>query len=324
MDAMSPSLQEPSPSTPNFQPIFEKALKEYKTKTGSDLTAYPLATEINGCASPQAILAVLERKANELNQSQTCDERLKRWLGPTVNIIVTLSATIGQGVGLVFPPTTIIFSGIGILLVAAKSTVGSRDKLVELFNRIESFFKRINTYTEVPPTPELIDALAKIMAEVLVILAIATKGIKKKRRKIFFEQLAGRNDIEDALQRFGKLEQGEFIAVIAQVSTDARGLKDDAKETKADVKEIISKLDTRERESFLRALQAWLSPPEPSTNYEFGLDACHKGTAKWFIDGKIFRVWDEKGSLLWIHGKPGSGKSILWFAISIFSPYAIA
>jgi len=105
------------------------------------------------------------------------------------------------------------------------------------------------------------------------------------------------------------------MVVIAQVSTDARGLKDDAKETKADVKEIISKLDTRERESFLRALQAWLSPPEPSTNYEFGLDACHKGTAKWFIDGKIFRVWDEKGSLLWIHGKPGSGKSILCSAI---------
>jgi len=51
--------------------------------------------------------------------------------------------------------------------------------LVELFDRIEGFFKRIKTYTEVPPTPELTDALAKIMAEVLSILAIATKGMKK-------------------------------------------------------------------------------------------------------------------------------------------------
>ena len=59
--------------------------------------------------------------------------------------------------------------------------------LVQLFERIESFFKRIKTYTEVPPSPQLTDVLAKIMAEVLSILAIATKGIKKKRlSKPFF------------------------------------------------------------------------------------------------------------------------------------------
>ena len=63
--------------------------------------------------------------------------------------------------------------------------------LVQLFERIESFFKRIKTYTEVPPTPDLIDALAKIMAEVLSILAVATKGIKRKQwsRSIFCDNL---------------------------------------------------------------------------------------------------------------------------------------
>ena len=62
--------------------------------------------------------------------------------------------------------------------------------LVELFDRIESFFKRIKTYTEVPPSPQLTDALAKIMAEVLSILAIATKGVKKKQlsRSIFSDK----------------------------------------------------------------------------------------------------------------------------------------
>ena len=63
--------------------------------------------------------------------------------------------------------------------------------LVQLFERIESFFKRIKTYTEIPPTPDLIDALAKIMAEVLSILAIATKGIKRKQwsRSTFCDNL---------------------------------------------------------------------------------------------------------------------------------------
>ncbi len=67
--------------------------------TGKDLTAHPLAAEINGCDSPEAILAVLEGKANELNRSRSSDERLTKWLNPTVNILNALSATLGEGAG---------------------------------------------------------------------------------------------------------------------------------------------------------------------------------------------------------------------------------
>ena len=123
-------------TTPNFQPILDKALKEYKRKTGKELATHPLADEIKGCSSPDAILAVLQGKANELNQSQSNDERLTKWLTPTVNVLNALSATLGQGLGTVssnvspyhicpddnvqvFPPTQIIFSGINILLVVS-------------------------------------------------------------------------------------------------------------------------------------------------------------------------------------------------------------
>src|ERR1700761_7209932 len=95
------SSPQPSSSTPNFQPIFEKALEEYKQKTGKDLTTLPLAAEIKGCNSPEAILTVLEGKANELNQSRNSDERLTKWLNPTVNVLNALSATLGQCAGLV-------------------------------------------------------------------------------------------------------------------------------------------------------------------------------------------------------------------------------
>ena len=130
------STSQPVSSTaPNFQPILDKALKEYKKKTGKELTTHPLAEEIKGCTHPDAILAVLQGKANELNQSQSGDERLTKWLTPTVNVLNALSATLGQGVGTVslkmmvpyhncpndnfqvFPPTQIIFAGINVLLV---------------------------------------------------------------------------------------------------------------------------------------------------------------------------------------------------------------
>jgi hypothetical protein len=88
---------------PKFQPIINRALSDYKKKTRKDLITDPLAEEIRGCDSPDAILAVLRRKANELNQYQNSDERLTKWLTPTVNVLNALSSTLGQSVGIVSP-----------------------------------------------------------------------------------------------------------------------------------------------------------------------------------------------------------------------------
>ncbi|KAH8979198.1 hypothetical protein EDB92DRAFT_419276 [Lactarius akahatsu] len=181
---MSTSLQVSS-SALNFQPILEKALKEYEKKTRKKLSTHPLAEEIKGCDSPEAILTVLQGKANELNQSQNSDERLTKWLTPTVNVLNALSATLGDGVGTVFPPTKIIFSGIGILLAAARDTATSRDELIELFDRIENFFVRLQIYTEVPQTAQMTSVMGKVMAEVLSMLAIATKAMEQGRKSRF-------------------------------------------------------------------------------------------------------------------------------------------
>jgi hypothetical protein len=53
--------------------------------------------------------------------------------------------------------------------------------LVDIFVRIESFFKRLDSYTEVQPTDAMTDVIVKIVIEILSILAIATKEIKQGR-----------------------------------------------------------------------------------------------------------------------------------------------
>jgi hypothetical protein len=99
---MSTSLRlSSSTGSSNFQPILDKALKEYRKKTGKELDTHPLAEEIKSCDSPEAILTVLQGKANELNDSQRNDERLTKWLTPTVNVLNALSDTVGEGVGIV-------------------------------------------------------------------------------------------------------------------------------------------------------------------------------------------------------------------------------
>ena len=46
----------------------------------------------------------------------------------------------------------------------------------------------------------------------------------------------------------------------------------------------------------------WLSPPDPSMNYNIARDIQHKGTAVWFIESSTFKEWKETGCLLWIQG----------------------
>jgi hypothetical protein len=88
-------------SSLNFQLIFNNALKAYEKRTKNDLVAHPLASQFQSCDSPSAILAVLQLQVQELNQSKAADERWSRWLDPTVNILYSLSASLGEGVGLV-------------------------------------------------------------------------------------------------------------------------------------------------------------------------------------------------------------------------------
>ena len=61
----------------------------------------------------------------------------------------------------------------------AKDVAASKDVLAELFERMEFFFKRLETYTEVAPTAAMTDVITKIMVEVLSIFGIATKELRR-------------------------------------------------------------------------------------------------------------------------------------------------
>ena len=91
----------PTKTASNFKAVIEKALKEYKKKTKQNLTAHPLAAVLQTCDSPAAILDILQRQVDQFNQSRSSDERLQRWLNPTINVLHAFSDALGEGIGLV-------------------------------------------------------------------------------------------------------------------------------------------------------------------------------------------------------------------------------
>ncbi len=98
---MSTSNQTADSPTSNFIPIFNAALDEYKRRTGQDLHTHPFAAAFDACNSPDTILNIFQKQAQAFDRFRKGDEKLMRWLTPTVNVLFTLSGTLGEGIGLV-------------------------------------------------------------------------------------------------------------------------------------------------------------------------------------------------------------------------------
>ena len=98
--ATTPSTSSSS-SDSCFQAIFQAALKSYQKQTKKDLLTHPLAAQIQSCDSTTAILAILQDRVREFDKNNEGDERLTKWLGPTVNVLNAFSAVVSGGVSLV-------------------------------------------------------------------------------------------------------------------------------------------------------------------------------------------------------------------------------
>ncbi|KAF5343349.1 hypothetical protein D9758_014173 [Tetrapyrgos nigripes] len=59
------------------------------------------------------------------------------------------------------------------------------------------------------------------------------------------------------------------------------------------------------------AIQSWIDAPNPSINFIAAYDKITVGTGEWLLKDSRLIEWKEKGGLLWLQGKAGSGKTFL-------------
>ncbi|KAH9052614.1 ankyrin repeat-containing domain protein [Lactarius vividus] len=314
----------------SFQPILDAALADYTNQVGIDLAKLPPSDSLRSCGSPDEVLKVLEDKANQFKDFRDGNRKLLNWLSPVVHVVHTLSAVLGASITLVpFEPAKVIFSGVDVLFAAASGVSSSYDALVELFECLANFLKRLRIYTDLPLTPSMTEISIKIMVELLSVLALATKQIKQGRFKKFARKLLGESEIEGILRRLDRLTQEEGRMTMAQTLEVVYGLMNNVKVVINDGKvsvdgiwkaldmmqQIANDLNKMKRDRLQRESRTWLTPPDPSPNYNIAREIHQSGTATWFCEGSVFAEWNRKGFLLWIDGKPGSGKTILMSTI---------
>ncbi|KAH9995623.1 hypothetical protein BJV77DRAFT_1066312 [Russula vinacea] len=320
----------------SFRDLFNAALREYQNQTGCKLIEHPLAKRLETCDSIDSITAILQEQAQIFCRFRGDDGKLMKSIKSSIDVLYSLSVStvLNEGISLPFPPAKAVFAGIAILLGAVKDISSSYDILLDLFASFENFLSRLGIYTGVPPTPVLTNVLVKIIVELLSTLALATKQVTQGRFKKFVKKIRGDNEIEATLQRLDRLTLDEVRATAAQTLEVVYGLVRHRRVLMDDVEgneleqvcginqEIVSKMNKAERDKLQKDVRQWLSPPDPWKNYNLGRESRHSGTGTWWTQSDSYAEWKCSGpsSLLWINGKPGAGKSVIWcdYIIVIF------
>ncbi|TIA44617.1 hypothetical protein D6C79_06209, partial [Aureobasidium pullulans] len=110
---------------------------------------------------------------------------------------------------------------------------------------------------------------------------------------------------KDVLARMAPNEVGMEKRIVNVLASMEQNMTWEFDRTNASVAEV--KLDVRHQQ-----LHNWLSPPDPSTNFNEAILHRHKGTGRWFVEGDLFQFFKEsRVPYLWLSGLAGCGKTVL-------------
>ncbi|SCV35431.1 related to ankyrin [Fusarium fujikuroi] len=94
---------------------------------------------------------------------------------------------------------------------------------------------------------------------------------------------------------------------------DSQGGISEIRYTTQDTNTIMKESRVEHRQD---KMNKWLSPPDPSINRNKALLQRQEGSGQWFLQSATYSAWKaEQNSLIWLHGLPGCGKTILSSAI---------
>ncbi|KAI0272293.1 hypothetical protein BC834DRAFT_1030466 [Gloeopeniophorella convolvens] len=322
---MASMLDIPPDEPSRFMSLFEASLKEYRERTGTDLVSHPLYDKFQTCNSVEMTIDVIKEQAQAFGEYRKGGRatQLMMKLSPLVDTMLVLND------GLV-----------DVLGGASKGVSDSYDSLVDLFDTMSRFLERVKVYTRVKSTPSMTEIIVELMIGMLDILGLATKEIKQGRLRAFGKKLLGSRRIEDVVKRLDRLTLEEsrmstthillivhtllehFKGAMTNVEAFTATMEDDL----ASIQQIVDDANKNKRDKLYQEYTNWLSPPDPLSNHAAKREQCHRGSTDWFIHGNAFGEWQTSGGrLLWLHGKPGSGKSVLWYAchISVYSALLI-
>ena len=92
-------------SSASFLLLYNSALQDYTTQTGTNLVDHPFAKRLETCESLDSITSILQESVRRVREYRMDDGKIIKSLKCAVHVLYTLSTStvLGEGIGLVRP-----------------------------------------------------------------------------------------------------------------------------------------------------------------------------------------------------------------------------
>ncbi|KAF5724312.1 NACHT domain-containing protein [Fusarium mundagurra] len=207
-----------------------------------------------------------------------------------------------------------IWAPLKLILQTVQHHMGALDRLVSAYGRIGQALPRLTrlgeTFCESDDFQQL---LSYLYSDILDFHSRAYRLIQKPGWKIFFSSGWGRfeHHFDGLLQNI--IQSSELLDKEA-VSLDISQTWEWRRKSLEDARKWEERWDSEQYNRVTRWLEAGDSKLDQEPKLERLRDHCREGTSQWLTKSGPVRSWLQFGRghpILWLYGKPGSGKSIL-------------
>ncbi|KAI9717311.1 MAG: hypothetical protein M1812_004838 [Candelaria pacifica] len=141
--------------------------------------------------------------------------------------------------------------------------------------------------------------LSKTSDEVSMTLMTQLETLRETR-KLAFANSSLKDELDSASQL--RIQMLQVVSSLPQHIETAT----------ADIIEGVEQLKATSRRNEQREIYDWLAKTDPASNFNAARQLHEASTGNWFIKGKDYPAWKATpNSFLWLHGIPGSGKTVL-------------
>ncbi|KAI1399172.1 hypothetical protein F4819DRAFT_429846 [Hypoxylon fuscum] len=212
-----------------------------------------------------------------------------------------------------------VWAPLKLILTVTQDSTHTLDKILSAYAQIGAALPRLSMLGGAfPDNADFQQLFAFLYEDIIEFHSRAYKLIRKPAWNLFFSSAWSRFE-----HRFNSLVESikATSQLIDQHATAINILQ--AKEWRQKSMDESVVREKRWESEQLQAVLNWLNAVENEQDikHEWLKEQCFPGTAQWIVQNSKFRSWMQRGrgnSVMWLFGKPGSGKSVLASTIISF------
>jgi hypothetical protein len=118
--------------------------------------------------------------------------------------------------------------------------------------------------------------------------------------------------VNDVLDRLSLAVQSLHLGLSVSSHSQLRGVADQVDDVVVQLSGLKHDLSEWRRDDQYHKIMSWVNAPDQRTNHDAARQKHEPGTGQWLLDSATYKTWrSSSNDHLWLHGKAGSGKSVL-------------